>query len=218
MEHTPAKELVDMLLPAYGPCTGFEGACKGVATWNPQEGHIPRGFVGATSSLREIEVVLLVAEPGDPYGRFPSASEPRGLLGQSCSDTFEHLREGRDLFHKNLRRVLSLIFPDLEFEDQLRKAWVTETYLCSAPTEGNSVRAASERCCATQYLARQLALFDGLPVIALGRKAQRRAMPYAPNLIEAYAVAPPGCNHKSALPSWEAAAKRARQMIDTRER
>ena len=217
MEHTPAKKITDILLPAYHPCSGFEGACKGVATWHPHKGHVPRGFVGATSSLQEVEVVLLVAEPGDPYDPLPAEAGRLDLLNRSCLDTFEHLRDGKDLFHRNLRKVLSLIFPGLEFAGQLKKAWITETYLCSAPQETGPVRSQSERWCARQYLAKQVALFDGRPIIALGRKAQQRAKPYAPNLIEAYAIAPPGCNRKAALPSWEAAATRARQMIAARK-
>lgn len=220
MEFVPNRGLLDILLPAYAPCSGFQGACKGVATWNPQNGHIPRGFVGATSSLGEVEVVLLVAEPGNPYPHdwLSPRTEPHSLLNQSCLDTFGHFRDENDQFHRNLRRVLSLIFPGLELAEQLKKAWITETYLCSAPQETGPVRSQSERWCAEHYLAKQLELFDGRPVIALGRKAQRRAKPYAPNLIEAYAVAPPGSNRRAALPSWEAAAERARQMIAARGR
>ena len=216
MEYSPAPEITSILLPAYAPCPGFEGACQRVAKWDPRMGHVPRGFVGATSSLSEVEVVLLVAEPGDPYDSLPTEAEPLSLLNQSYLDTFEHFRDGKDLFHRNLRRVLSLVFPGLGFAEQSKKAWITEAYLCSAPQETGPVRSQSERWCARHYLTKQLALFDGLPVIALGRKAQKRAKPYAPDLIEAYAIAPPGCNSKAALPSWEAAATRARQMIAAR--
>ena len=97
MEHNPVKEIIDILLPAYSPCSGFEGACRRMATWDPQKGHVPRGFVGATSSLEEVEVVLLVAEPGDPYDSLLSQAEPQSLLDQSCSDTFEHFRDGRPI-------------------------------------------------------------------------------------------------------------------------
>ena len=220
MSYTPAKELTDILLPAYSPCAGFEGTCKGIAKWDPKGGHVPRGFVGATSSLDNVEVVILFAEPGDPYGSDPysaTQSSP-GLLQQTCRYTFGHYRNGTDLFHRNLRLLLNLIFPDHELEEQLTWAWLTETYLCSAPQEGGQVPAIAWRGCADRYLAQQLALFEGLPVIALGGKAQKRAMRYVPSLINARSIAPPGCNRRDALPSWEAAAAQARKMIAARSR
>lgn len=66
MNYAPAKELARILRPAYRPCPGFELGCKSVARWKPEKGHVPRGFVGALSSRKEVEVVLVVAEPGDP--------------------------------------------------------------------------------------------------------------------------------------------------------
>ncbi len=176
--------------------------------------------MGATSSLKEVEVVILLAEPGDPYGSdpFSPTHSSRRLMNQASRYTLQHHRDGTDLFHRNLRLLLSLIFPGLRFEEQLKRAWITETYLCSAPREGGNVPATAERGCADRYLARQLALFEGLPVIALGGKAQKRARRYAPNLIQAYSIAPPGANHKPARPSWEAAAAQARKMIAARGR
>ena len=163
-------------------------------------------------------IIILFAEPGDPYGRdpFSPTQSPQNLLGQACGYTFEHHRDGTDLFHRNLRLLLDLIFPGLRFEEQLKRAWLTETYLCSAPQEGGEVPTKAVRGCADRYLGRQLALFEGLPVIALGGKAQKRAKRYAPNLIKAYSIAPPGCNHKPARPSWEAAATQARKVIAAR--
>ncbi len=220
MKYTPVKELARILLPAYGPCPGFESSCKGIAKWDPQNGHVPRGFMGATSSLDEVEVVILFAEPGNPYGSdpFSPAQSSRRLLSQASRYTFGHHRGGTDLFHRNLRLMLDLIFPGFQFEDQLKRAWITETYLCSAPRESGNVPSNAERGCADRYLAKQLALFEGLPVIALGGKAQKRAKRYAPNLIKAYSLAPPGCNHKPARPSWEAAAAKVRKMIADRAR
>ena len=220
MTYTPARELYDVLLPAYGPCPGFESTCKDIARWNPRGGHVPRGFAGALSTLEEVEVVLIVAEPGDPYDSDPISPTLTldGMLNQTCEDTFEHYRDGVDPFHRNMRFLLDLIFPNIRFEEQLKKAWITESYLCSALQEGGNVPAKAWRGCAERYLTQQLSLFQGLPVIALGGKAQQRASRYAPNLIKAYAIAPPGSNHKPARPSWIAAAAQAREMINAKER
>ena len=73
----------------------------------------------------------------------------------------------------------------------------------------------AEKECASRYLARQLKLWDGLPVIALGGKAYKRAnrVPGVRNLKKAYAVGPPGCNFRLARPSWNDAAEWARAMF-----
>ena len=77
MVYTPNKALSSILRPAFKPCAGFDGACKDVAQWKPERGHVPRGFVGALGSTDEVEVVLLIAEPGNPYtvGEILSESE-----------------------------------------------------------------------------------------------------------------------------------------------
>ncbi len=220
MNYAPAKELARILRPAYRPCPGFELGCNGIARWIPKEGHVPRGFVGALSSIEEVQVAIVVAEPGDPLPG--EAYKPkRNPLDQTARHTYNLLTGGNAQFHQNLRYLLGLIFPKLPMDQQLRKAWVTEAYLCSAPSEGGYVRAEAEKECTERYLAKQLDLFGDIPVIALGGKAHkrtRRVMRHPQNLIEAYAVAPPGSNRKAALPSWQAAAKRARRMIAKRSR
>lgn len=131
------------------------------------------------------------------------------------------MTSGGSLFHENLRYILDLIFPKTDIVQQLRKTWITEGYLCSAPSEGAHVKAEAEKECANRYLGKQLDLFGDIPVIALGAKAQKRTkrvMRRPQNLIEAYAVAPPGSNHTPARPSWQAAAKQARRMIAKRSR
>src|SRR5437763_10943031 len=58
--------LANILLPAYGPCPEFATACKEMR-WNPDAGHVPRGFLGACGELSEVELLLVFAEPGDPH-------------------------------------------------------------------------------------------------------------------------------------------------------
>lgn len=214
MNHTPVPELVKILQPAYRPCPSFKGACKDIAIWKPSVGHVPRGFIGALGRLSEIKVVILVSEPGDPhYSR--EAYRGSNKLEQTCEYTFKVLNEGTDLYHRNLKYLLNRLFPNVSLKDQLRKAWVTETFLCSAPKEAGPVPAVAEKECASRYLAGQLELLDGLPVIALGGKAYTRAkrVPGVVNLKKAYAVGPPGCNHRPARPSWDAAAEWAKAMF-----
>ena len=181
MNYTPAQELVKILRPAYRPCPSFKGACKDIATWEPSVGHVPRGFIGALGRLSEIKVVILVSEPGDPhYSR--ETYRGQNKLEQTCEYTFKVLNEGTDPFHKRLKYLLDLLFPGLPLNRQLRKVWITQTYLCSAPSESCPVPRAAEKECAARYLSKQLKLLRGRPVIALGcSKAHRRAKPVIPN-------------------------------------
>ena len=177
---TPHKKLVKILRPAYR-CSSFDGACKGTATWRPKCGYVPRGFIGASRGLDEVKVVILLSEPGSPYPT-ESYKGPKKLK-QTCEHTIEALEGGRDRFHRKLKCLLNLLFPGLPLNRQLRKVWITQTYLCSAPTESGRVPKASENECARRYLSKQLKLLRGKPVIALGKgKAHRRALSVMPDM------------------------------------
>jgi hypothetical protein len=49
----PCRELVKILLPAFAPCQHFRGSCQ-TMRWEPAQGHMPRGFCGATGTLTEV--------------------------------------------------------------------------------------------------------------------------------------------------------------------
>ena len=66
----PNDALIEVLAPAYEPCRHMPvcgGRCR-QSHWEPANGHMPRGFLGATGELDEIELVIVLAEPGDPKG------------------------------------------------------------------------------------------------------------------------------------------------------
>ena len=90
MPALPAVELLDLLLPAYNPCVGFRTKCAGVAKWAPESGHVPRGYLGATARPDDVDLNLLVAEPGDPHAG--AAMHPRGkrqsLAAEAVADTY----------------------------------------------------------------------------------------------------------------------------------
>ena len=163
--HCPAIELLDVLHPAYSPCRGFTTRCAGVARWAPESGHVPRGYLGATGRLDDVDLVLLVAEPGDPHEG--AVMEPRDerkrLAAETVADTYRCFVEGTDRFHRNVREVVDMALPGMSFATQLSKVWITNTYLCSAPQEGGTVPAAAERFCAETYLRKVLALLPGRP-------------------------------------------------------
>ena len=215
MNYLPSPELREILMSSYNPCPGFQGACKGIATWNPEQGRVPRGFVGALGSLDEVQVIILVAEPGDPHSE-ESYVFNDALMTQASKYAFKVYQTGRDRYHKNLKLLLDLIFPEVRLEDQLKKAWITGTYLCSAQKEGGRVPRQAERGCAERFLMKQLELLEGRPIVALGRKAQKRIGRYIPalrpHIIEAVHPSSRDSNAKRRS-SYEDAARRARQII-----
>ena len=223
MRYTPAKRLVEILQEAYCPCRGFKGQCKGTATWAPKEGHVPRGFVGALGSLEEVEVVILTAQPGPPLPEEPGLYSQTGkgeLLERTCQHTLECFRHEHETYHEGIRYLLDQIFlPNRCLEDQLRKAWITQTYLCSAPGgDSRNVLSLAGRECAGRYLAPQLTLFKDLPVIVLGGEAQKRAryVPGVQNLIEA--LSPNARISKAELQRcYRDAAKQARRRMRRRK-
>jgi len=205
----PAVELIENLLPAYGPCPAFQHECAS-ARWEPEKGFVPRGFLGAIGSVQDVRLVLLTAEPGNPLGGETYHGSPLEMLQQAHSLSFDivaHSRVRKDrnfLFHRNLRLVLDLTWPGLSLERQLRRTWITDTYLCSARIEGDSIPQVAEQRCAASYLRQQLALFSSVAlVIALGGKAKARADRIGIDAYRVFSVAPPGCNRRAARPSWE---------------
>jgi hypothetical protein len=187
---SPCAELREILLPAYAPCTHFGGACDGIARWGPAKGHVPRGFVGALGSLDDVELVLVVAEPGKPLKRVAAepgkpleretykGTDPADFLDQCAEKVYRIFDAAPKPFHRNIRWILDLCFPDLDFYCQMRRTWITESYLCSLP-EGRKKPPAdswkkSWKTCAGGYLRPQLERLEDRAIVALGREAEKR--------------------------------------------
>ena len=131
----PNPEVIKALSDAYSPCKFF-GDCK-EAKWKPEEGHIPRGFLGATGSLDEVEAVFVFAEPGHPLINeiYPKSLDPRGYIRLTSDFAFSCFDEELDVMHTNVKHILNQTWPSLHFAEQLRKVWITETRLCSIDDE-----------------------------------------------------------------------------------
>jgi len=166
-------ELKRLLLGAYQRCPEFGGTCHDMR-WQPQAGHVPRGFCGATGEVEDVTLVLVMAEPGDPHPEEVHAEEPDAALQSTYDYSCQCYQKGRDLFHRNVRKILDLCFPGMSFDDQMRRTWMTESVLCSAITEGAPVRGPVEKVCRVRYLDQQLNLFPNAVVAALGGKAAKR--------------------------------------------
>ncbi len=191
------KSLADLLAPAYAPCEAFSGKCREMR-WNPAQGHVPRGFLGAAGTLKEIELVLVFAEPGDPH----EGETHEGLASAYNYATFG-FETGKDQFHRNVRAILDSCWPELSFRQQMKKVWMTESVLCSTKKEGGAVSAAVTGECGKRYLKKQLELLPDALIVALGSKAQNRLRAIGvTNFLPAFAAAPPGCNFSGAMESW----------------
>jgi hypothetical protein len=198
----PNQTILNVLQPAFEPCPGFNDTCSEMK-WNPAQGHVPRGFAGALGSIKEVSLVLVTAEPGDPYETevYPSAPSDK-VLEASCIAALNILERAKDLYHRNLHYLLDGCFPGLDIHEQLRRTWITDTVLCSAPKEGGKVSKSVSDECRLRYLENQLRCFHDPFVIALGKKAEHRLKGW-PGVVAAFSVAPPGCNRKEARPSWD---------------
>ena len=202
------------MLPAYAPCPEFERGCRGVARWQPANGHVPRGFVGAFGKLADIRLVMVVAEPGDPLDdENHDAPDPVTMIDETARYVYEAFARRATSFHANLRRLLDWCWPGEDLDTQLTRTWIVDSYLCSAPKETGPVPIGAVRACAANYLAPQLRLLSARPVIALGKKAQSRVAGFHDDVIAAWAVAPPGANRPEARASWEQAARLFRQGL-----
>lgn len=194
----PNPELERILAGAYR-CPEFDGTCHSMR-WCPEQGHVPRGFYGATGELSEVKLIMVLAEPGDPKPGESHEDEMDSVL--ACAGSY--YREMKSQGHRNMMAILQAAFPGDDFDAIFRKVWITESVLCSAPQTTGPIDRAIERACADRFLARQLDLFPQALVAAMGGKAQNRLRRVIQReVIPCGAVYPPGCNHPSARSSWE---------------
>lgn len=209
----PNEALLDIMRQAY-TCSHLS-VCK-QADISPRKGLIPRGFVGATGKLSDVEAVFVLAEPGHPLAgeTYTEGASPDQLMKEAITHTYSCFKSSAEPFHRNMRWVLNEAWPGA-FDDQMEKVWITEGRLCSIYKE---IGGFNDKLCAPTYLSRQLQLMPNATVVLFGRKALRRAS-LIPDLgsravVEAWAIAPPGAFHKPAKPSWE----RAIEVIRARAR
>ena len=164
----PCRELIEILQPAYGPCPAFETVCREMQ-WVPEKGHVPRGFCGALGRLKDVKLVLIMAEPGDPHvGESHLGNpDPDELIAATSHYSYQCYHSEKDLFHQNVQYILDLFWPGLGFEEKMRRTWITESVLCSAKKEGGNVPARICRECTRRYLKEQLDLLGDATVVAL---------------------------------------------------
>ena len=172
----PNEKLIDALTPAYGPCRHMlthGGGCP-ESQWSPAAGHVPRGFLGATGELDEVELVMVLAEPGNPKRteNYVGSLAPADLL-RRVVDFVHWTYANRDgTVQCVVRWFLDRRFHGMDFDHQLRRVWITQSRLCSLDESGASARTSLYTRCESHYLVAQLRLFPSVPIVAFGGKAQ----------------------------------------------
>jgi hypothetical protein len=209
-----SPSLEKILSPAYR-CPEFDAVCRGEMRWEPNAGHVPRGFLGACGELSEVELILVFAEPGDPHGEELDHEHTRLLHSKdtALSRVYEYatyaVQNGHDLFHRNLKHILDMCWPELPFPRQMHKVWLTDSVLCSAPKEAGPVSNQTCLTCGRRYLLPQLKLFSNALIVAVGGKAKTRlrslGLHFGSDFLAVYSVAPPFAqtNYAEALESWK---------------
>ncbi len=193
---SPCGALRNLMAMAY-PCPCFKTVCQSMC-WNPEAGHIPRGYLGAVGRPEEVELVLVFAEPGDPH------PGDHATMDEALKHAYWAFGEGQGQFHQNARYLFNLCWPGLGFDEQLRRVWLTESVLCSAEVSTGPVPKAVEQTCGERYLKNQIGLFPGALVVALGVKAVNRLHRIGFTGFEtAVALGKPGCHQAGARPSWQ---------------
>lgn len=185
--------------------------------WSPETGHVPRGFRGGTGSLADVRLILVCAEPGNPYVEETyehKRHRPADLLHQVYEASCRHQEESVDHFARNIQHIIQIAWPGMSPDEQMRRTFLTDSVLCSIhkrvdgrwkAVEGASVPARIGLECGRRYLTAQLDLFPNARAVALGGKARDRMTRLGIDFVHAFSAAPPGCNMKGALPSWERA-------------
>jgi|TARA_B100000315_G_scaffold247561_1_gene276416 hypothetical protein len=211
--YLPCEELLEILKPAYVPCKNFDGICKDkIIGWNPSTGNVPRGYCGAFGDIKDVKLVLVVAEPSNPKDdeKYTSSND-NDYVFQVSKYVFDCYNDNRSPMHKNVRYIINKCFPDItSFEEQLKKVWITETVLCSANQSTGKIDGECAKACVSTYLEKQLELLSHAYVILLGGKSHQRVGYFFEtknNVSYANAVGLPGANTKESKESWERAIK-----------
>ena len=104
---------------------------------------------------------MLFAEPSDPHGDecYDPDVDPNELLAASVKHAYGCFSDCKDPIHRKTRWFMKRLYPDLSFDEQLRRVWIAQSRLCSRGSESYTI-------CATRYLAPQIGLLQNARVVA----------------------------------------------------
>lgn len=201
----PNSKMLDVLRKAH-KCKYF-GICA-EAKYEPENGHVPRGYLGATGALEEVKVVIMLKEPGHPHSiEQHIGSNPEDVLFSTIEYSYGCYDSRKDQLHKNVRDFIDALFPELTFDEQLKKVWITQSRLCSIDDEIGNIAISERRRCLQYNIVEQIKLLPNSEVVISGDASQKAAnpskFPIFENAIKCGAFAPPGCYQKKVIRSQE---------------
>ena len=188
-------------------CSNF-GFCD-QAVYDPEKGHVLRGFSGATGSLDEVYLVIVFAEPGFPLPAETYSGDPDRDLEVLLDP--KYLRSRTNPFHANKRTFLDDVFQNVsgDFDRQLNHVWLTQSRHCSISEELGTIERSARLMCSRKHLVEQVKLFPNAIVLLAGHKAQEvigEVEEINQSTTKCGAFAPPGCNQKKVRESHLTAA------------
>ena len=169
---------------------------------------------GQPARLKEVEVVMVLAEPGPPKDTKPNSEkyehsddDPKATLERVVKFVYGCYDEAIGPPHNHVRWFLECRYGRMPFDEQLRRVWITEARLCSIRRKGKPPMR-WHTTCEAEYLHNQLRTLEHASVVAFGGKAHDSLRRLGWPAIEAIALALPGCNQSGARPSWEDALRK----------
>ena len=207
-------ELLDMLVDMQ-KCSNF-GVCDH-AVYDPQGGHVPRGFSGATGSLDEVYLVMVFAEPGFPLPEEKFSGNPERDLEVLLDP--KYLRSRTNPFHANIRTFLDGVFPQFcgDFDRQLNHVWLTQSRLCSISEELGTIKRSARLMCSRKHLVEQVKLFPNAIVLFAGEKPKQmrgEVKKIHENTTDCFSFAPLNSQKVAAKESHQQAAIECKDHVD----
>ena len=204
------ERLIGMLL-SMQRCPNF-GVCD-EAVYDPVNGHVPRGFSGATARLEDVYLVMVFAEPGFPLPGESYTGDPQADLRFLLNASY--LRSGANQFHRNITAFLDSVFPFLagDIDQQLKHVWLTESRHCSIAEEIGTIKKPDRVICSRTHLVEQIKLFPNAIVLLAGGKAAQVGS-LLNSFITCGAFALPGCNQKEVRERQKAVAEECKAYLE----
>jgi len=194
-------------------------------------GERPRHFAGALDTPENVQLLLLMAEPGStPYEWERGRPVETWLNDVTCDGTG---RRGRHpfVYDPDARsdpryeerfalfpaRFLAQVWPECAPEDRMGRTVIANAFWMQAFRSGADVKRAAERDFAP-ILAGFIDLFPNAVTVAAGGKAQERVRLAERTAIGMQALTLPAYNHRSAAQSRAVTAETLRQRFETLNR
>ena len=231
----PCDELTEILIPAYAAeiadnpncCASANSACSCMKA-HFKNGLLARGYTGAFGKIEDVELVLVLAEPGNPTDyETVGKKNPKHIIADSADEIFRKwIAAGATPFHRNLQTILAECWKKSDCWNQtvsqspeiMRRTWITESVLCSAAGSTKRIEKSVEMECAKNFLLPQLLkIFQKSLhrpfIVALGGKAAKR-MEQSNIDFDFKAAAPglPGGNFPESKASWKKLGAKFRQQ------